>query len=304
MRDYLSPASDSRRWRDFAFRTGDVVISTPPKCGTTWTQMLVALLVFEGPRFPAPLTVVSPWLDNELTPLAVVTDRLARQEHRRFIKTHTPLDGLPWDGTVHYVVVARDPRDAYLSLMDHGDAVDWDGHDAVLVANLGQEELERRSSLSPIPETFAEAIEMPPGSCPTRVHPAHILHHFHDAWTRRSNANVSLLHYAHMQEDTTAVLTRLAGALGFDFPPCRLAELASYAALKAMRTRASELTPEVDHWRDPAKFFGAARMGEWRSRFTKADLMRYQERAEELYPDEAFLAWVHTGSIGGEWRLP
>jgi aryl sulfotransferase len=303
MREYLSPASDSRRWRDFSFRAGDVVISSPPKCGTTWTQMLVALLVFDGPDFPGPLSVVSPWLDNELTSLAVVTGRLAGQQHRRFIKTHVPLDGLPWDDNVHYVVVARDPRDAYLSLMDHGDAVDWAGHDAVLVANLGEEELDRRSNLSPLPETFAEAIEMPRGRCPTRVHPAHILHHFYDAWTRRGNANVSLIHYADMRADATAVLTGLARDLGFDYPRSRLAKLASFADFTAMRTRAPDLTPEVDHWRDPAKFFAAGRLGQWRSSFTEADLGRYQVRAEELYPDEEFLGWVHTGSAGGEWRI-
>jgi hypothetical protein len=179
MRVYLSPASDSRRWHGFGFRDADVVISTPPKCGTTWTQMLVALLVFDGPDLPAPLTVISPWLDNDLKPLATVELLLAQQKHRRFIKTHVPLDGVPWDDRVHYVVVARDPRDAYLSLIDHGDAVDWEHHGAQLVAAIGQAELDRRVAESPpYPETFAEAIDMPQGNCPTRVHPAHILHHF------------------------------------------------------------------------------------------------------------------------------
>ena len=36
---------DSDRWRGFVFRSGDIVISTPPKCGTTWMQMICALLV-------------------------------------------------------------------------------------------------------------------------------------------------------------------------------------------------------------------------------------------------------------------
>ena len=49
---YRSIVSDSGRWDGFAFRPGDVVISTPPKCGTTWTQMLCALLIFDGPDVP------------------------------------------------------------------------------------------------------------------------------------------------------------------------------------------------------------------------------------------------------------
>src|SRR5205085_2028319 len=37
----------------------------------------------------------------------------------RFIKSHTPLDGLPFDERVTYICVSRDPRDVALS---------WDNH--------------------------------------------------------------------------------------------------------------------------------------------------------------------------------
>src|SRR5215207_4353348 len=102
---YRSIIADSSRWDGFAFRAGDVVISTPPKCGTTWTQMLCALLIFDGPAFPAPLGDISPWLDMNIRPLADVTAALAAQTHRRVIKTHTPLDGIPLHADVTYLVV-------------------------------------------------------------------------------------------------------------------------------------------------------------------------------------------------------
>src|SRR3954447_8297135 len=93
VRTYTGPVADSRRWAGFEHRAGDIVISTPSKCGTTWTQMLVALLVFDGPEFPEQLGVVSPWLENDFTPVDEICQRLVAQQHRRFIKTHTPLDG-------------------------------------------------------------------------------------------------------------------------------------------------------------------------------------------------------------------
>src|SRR5215217_8345651 len=116
---YRAIVADSSRWDGFAFRPGDVVISTPPKCGTTWTQMLCALLIFDGPTFPAPLGDISPWLDMSIRPLAEVTAALAAQTHRRFIKTHTPLDGIPLYADATYLVVGRDPRDVAISFEHH-----------------------------------------------------------------------------------------------------------------------------------------------------------------------------------------
>ena len=92
---YRSLIQDNARWDGFEFRPSDIVISTPPKCGTTWTQMLCALLIFDGPEFPAPLSQLSPWLDQTIRPLDEVCAAYDAQQHRRFIKTHTPLDGLP-----------------------------------------------------------------------------------------------------------------------------------------------------------------------------------------------------------------
>src|SRR3954454_22955814 len=116
---YRSVVADSLRWDGFRLRGGDVVTSTPPKCGTTWMQRLVALLVFDGPEMPSPISKLSPWLDMQLAPLDEVTALLEAQRHRRFIKTHTPLDGIPYDPKVRYVCVGRDPRDVAVSVAHH-----------------------------------------------------------------------------------------------------------------------------------------------------------------------------------------
>ncbi|MDQ1696066.1 MAG: hypothetical protein QOJ03_1419, partial [Frankiaceae bacterium] len=91
LKRYRSVVADSIRWEGFTFRPGDIVVSTPPKCGTTWMQRLCALLVFDSVELPAPISILSPWLDMLLAPLDDVLARLDAQQHRRFIKTHTPL---------------------------------------------------------------------------------------------------------------------------------------------------------------------------------------------------------------------
>ena len=44
---YQSPEEDSARWLGFPFRDGDIVICTRSKTGTTWVQMICALLIFQ-----------------------------------------------------------------------------------------------------------------------------------------------------------------------------------------------------------------------------------------------------------------
>ncbi|KAA1421719.1 sulfotransferase domain-containing protein [Nocardioides humilatus] len=297
MRTYQSPAADSRRWEGFEHRDGDIVISTPSKCGTTWTQMLVALLVFDGPDLPDRLGVVSPWLDAEFTPLPVLHERLAAQRHRRFIKTHVPLDGLPLDDRVTYVVVGRDPRDVWLSMQGHRDNTDYDQVLPALAASIGADELQRRAATAPSYDTFGEGVAAPVGTCQTSVHPAFVLHHLNVAWERRDDAGVVLLHYADLQADLVGELARLARALGFDLDDDRIRALAAHAGIDRMRARADDLAPETDHpmWKRGADFFRSGRMGEWATAFSPDDLRAYDARARQLHPDEAFLSWAHGG---------
>ena len=116
---YQSSDEDSARWDGFAFRPGDIVISTRSKSGTTWVQMICALLVFQTPQLPAPLPTLSPWLDWLIVPREQVIADLEAQRHRRFIKTHTPLDGIALDPRATYLVVARHPLDMAISLFHH-----------------------------------------------------------------------------------------------------------------------------------------------------------------------------------------
>jgi aryl sulfotransferase len=45
-RDLRNHHMDSTLWNDFPFRNDDIVIGTYAKAGTTWTQQIVAQLVF------------------------------------------------------------------------------------------------------------------------------------------------------------------------------------------------------------------------------------------------------------------
>ena len=297
---YRSVVADSGRWDGFAFRPGDVVISTPAKSGTTWTQMLCALLIFDGPAFPAPLEEASPWLDMCTRPLAEVTAALAAQTHRRFVKTHTPLDGLPLRADVTYLVVGRDPRDVAVSLEHHAANLDWERFLALRAAAVGNGDLaglpERRAPSADPAERFRAFVAGgAPGGATTL---ASVLHHLDTGWRRRREANVALVHYADLTADLPGELRRLARVLGIPCPPERARALAAEAGLARMRERSADVAPNASQgfWKDARAFFRSGGSGEWRERVSAADLAAYEARVAGLVgPDLA--AWAHGGRL-------
>src|SRR5262245_27011888 len=118
-RTYQTAISDSTRWDHFRLRPGDILVCTPAKCVTTWTQMLCAMLVHQSTEFPLPLTELSRWLERLREPIDDAIAAFDAQPYRRIIKTHTPLDGIPYSPDVSYVFCGRDPRDVFFSLRDH-----------------------------------------------------------------------------------------------------------------------------------------------------------------------------------------
>ena len=299
---YRSIIADSARWDGVAFRPGDVVISTPPKSGTTWTQMLCALLIFDGPDFPAALGEVSPWLDSCIRPLAEVTATYAAQTHRRFMKTHTPLDGLPLHTDVIYLVVGRDPRDAAISMEHHAANMDFAHFLALRAAAVGNGDLaelpERRvPSADPVERFRAFVADETPGGGATLTL-ASVLHHLDTGWRRRREPNVALFHYADFKADLAGELLRLAQVLGIPCSPERARELAAEASLARMRERGPDVAPNASRgiWKDVRGFFRTGGTGEWRERLSAADLAAYDARVAQLVgPDLA--AWAHGGRL-------
>ncbi len=91
---------DSTVWNDFKFRSDDVVVATYGKSGTTWTQQIVAQLIFNGAE-SIDVSAMSPWVDLRIMPKAVI-DGLALQTHRRVLKTHLPVDALVFSPKAKY----------------------------------------------------------------------------------------------------------------------------------------------------------------------------------------------------------
>lgn len=303
---YRTVPSDNARWEGFRFRDGDIVISTPAKCGTTWTQMIVALLIFQTPTFDRPLDLISPWLDMVTRDLAEVTADLEAQSHRRFVKTHTPLDGVPWDERATYITVGRDPRDVAVSMDNHMANLD-------LAVLLGARD--RVVGNDDLPELFPGGPPMPAASAVERFWAwvdapeddargnglAVTLHHLDTFWSRRDAPNVMLLHYDDLQRDLAGQMRALADRLGIEVPAARWPALVEAATFDRMRANADAVVPNASDrlWHDNSRFFNKGASGQWRDLLDADGMRRYAARVTELGFDDGLVAWVHRGPLPG-----
>lgn len=287
MRRYREKDADNARWDGFEFRPGDIVIAAPSKSGTTWTQLLVALLVFDGPDWPTSIGQMSPWMEQKTRSVDEVHLLLDAQSHRRFIKSHTPLDGVPMHDDVRYVCVGRDPRDAAVSMLHHGDNVDRERLTELVGQTIGtptgshEERLDRWIDEGSFPRWSARSL----------------IEHYQTFWDRRSMPNLALFHFSDYVADLVHQVQRLAEHLEIDLAPHRAEELTEEASIEQARRRAPDIVPEahLGVFKDVPAFLRGGRVGDGIDAMTDDQLARYDDVVSGLAPPD-LLEWVHHGS--------
>jgi hypothetical protein len=298
---YRTLISDSSRWDGVELRAGDIIISTPAKCGTTWTQMICALLVFQTDGLPDTLDRLSPWLDMLTRDRDDVVADLDAQTHRRFIKSHTPYDGLPRDDRVTYICVGRDPRDVALSWDNHMANTDLVALLTARDAAVGNEDLaELLPDGPPIPaETeigrFWEWVDAPVGMAGPRGESlANLVHHVSTFWARRDDPNVVLLHYDDLKSDLDGQMRAVSARLGIPVDETRWPALVEAATFDRMRADADRIAPDTTNqiWQDNQRFFNRGTSGQWRNLLDEAGVERYFARVAELASGDV-ASWLH-----------
>ncbi|MGQ0831119.1 MAG: sulfotransferase domain-containing protein [Microthrixaceae bacterium] len=300
MERYRSIVYDSNRWEGFELRPGDIIVSTPPKCGTTWMQMILALLIFGEPPFPRPLSELSPWLDMQNRARKDVVADLEAQAHRRFIKTHTPLDGLPLDSSVTYICVGRDPRDVALSMDNHMDNLNIPSFLAAREAAAAIDGVELEELIPPPPrlddlrDRFWAWVDndTPPNRSGSSL--LRTLRHVETFVRAPAGVDIVLMRYEDLQRDRGGEMRRLAERLDVPVAEHAWSALVAAAGFEQMRSNAATVAPQghESQWKDNERFFNRGTSGQWRALLDDADLDRYRARARAIGPDDV-VDWVH-----------
>jgi aryl sulfotransferase len=289
---------DSRQWDKYQPREGDVVVATAPKCGTTWTQRIVALLIFQSAA-PRPIIETSPWIDCRFQiPIDVAVQILGAQTHRRAVKSHLPFDALPVYDEMKYIHVARDGRDSCMSFHNH-------------FTNFKQKALDDLDGIGLSDETIGRPVPRPPSDPrgfylhwidPRSETGAYVGNDFFDLersyWSERKRPNLLMVHYNDLKADLSGEMKRIAEFLEIDIPPDVWPSLVEAARFESMKKDGRALLPVLDtiFKEGPDTFLNRGTNERWREVLQDDDVELYNRRVEsELSPGLA--SWLTSGRL-------
>ena len=284
---------DSARLNDFPFRPGDILINTWSKAGTTWTQQLVAQLVFQGgPGVYG--QALSPWPEFRLIPKDDAFAMAEGQTHRRFLKSHSCIEAIPFRADMKYIYVGRDVRDVVWSMYHHQCIMTPTALDM----------------LNNAPGRRGSSIENP--GCDIKTYYHHFLDrgfmpgvgedvpfwsHVQGWFDARNVPNVRVIHYNNLKEDFEGVARELADFLEIEVDEKLWPRILDHCSLEHMRELARRFEVlDLVFEGGGAKFINQGTNGRWKDVLSPAEIEKADAvAAKHLSPDCA--DWLRTGQM-------
>lgn len=279
---------DSTIWNDFTFRDDDIIIATYAKSGTTWLQQIVSQLIFNGEE-GLPVADMSPWMDLRVPPKEIKLPEVEKQTHRRFLKTHLPVDALVVSPQAKYIYIARDGRDVVWSLYNHHSSAN---------------------------ETWYQALNETPGRAgPPIGPPADTVREYFNEWLDRDGypfwsfwenvaswwrirelPNVLMVHFARLKSDMPGEIRRIAAFLDIPIDEDRWDAILHHCSFGYMKANAAPSVPLGGaFWEGGAEtFIHKGENGRWRDALSPEECAAYEQRALTELGSEC-ARWLATG---------
>ena len=287
-RELHSHHFDSTIWNDFRFRDDDIIIATYGKAGTSWTQQMIGQMMFGGDPELA-VAEMSPWLDLRVPPKQVKLPEVEAQTHRRFMKTHLPVDALVFSPQAKYIYIGRDGRDVVWSLYNHHANANDLWYDA----------------LNNTPGRVGPPIERPPED---------IRQYWQDWmdrdgfpfwsfwenvrswWAIRDLPNVMMIHFTDLKRDMPGEMRKIAAFLDIEIDETRWDTIVEYCTFDWMKANATKSVPLGGAFWDAGAevFINKGVNGRWKDTLTAEDNARYEAMARSELGD-ACAQWLQTG---------
>ena len=281
---------DSTIWNNFNFRDDDIIISTYAKSGTTWVQQIIAQLLFNGAD-DLKVAEMSPWMDLRIPPKEIKLKVVEQQSHRRFLKTHLPVDALVFSEKAKYIYIGRDGRDVIWSFYNHH-----------LNAN----------------DAWYEALNNTPGRVGLPITPptSSISDYYHEWldkdgyplwsfwenvrtwWAIRNLPNVHFVHFANLKANMPEEIRRIANFIETPIDETMWESILLHCSFDYMKANASMSVPLGGaFWNGGAETFIHKGLNDrWRDVLSPSDVSKYVQTAEvELGKNCAY--WLESGKL-------
>jgi aryl sulfotransferase len=233
---------------------------------------------------------MSPWMDLRIPPKEIKLAAVEAQTHRRFVKTHLPVDALVFSEKAKYLYIARDGRDVAWSFYNHH----VNANDAWYQA------------INDTPGRVGPPIERPSGD---------IVQYFNEWleqdgypiwsfwenirtwWEIRDLPNVQLIHFEALKQNMPGEIRRIAEFLNIEIDESRWDSILRHCSFDYMKANATKSVPLGGiFWDGGAEtFIHKGVNGRWRDVLPDEDKARYEAKSlEELGPECS--RWLASGA--------
>lgn len=290
-RDIHNHHMNSTIWNDFKFRDDDIIIATWAKSGTTWMQQIIGQLIFNGDPSISSASL-SPWLDIRVLDRDEVLGGLEAQTHRRFIKTHLPVDALVFSPRAKYIYLGRDFPDVVWSAFHHLRHCTDEFYEMIndTPGRVGPR-LER-----PGDDVYAYWLELLRNDGQT-LWP--FWENIRSWWKVRNLPNVELVHFNQLKTDMPGEIKNIAEFLDISLGDLNWNDIVEHCTFHWMKQNADLVSPAGGaFWEGGGKtFINKGTNKRWKDVLSDDDIAEYKALAIKELGQEC-TTWLENGELG------
>ena len=264
-----SPFHEPALLAGFKSRKSDVLITTPPKAGTTWMQQILHQMRTKGDDTFSNIFEIVPWLEFPRPDLSV-EEQLAGYEQisePRVFKTHCTYSQTPGVDTARIVLSSRDPRDCCISFYHHLQGL--------------TDEVKAEKKVPPVDDFdafFERWLDF-----------AAWFRNIQSWWPHKDQANVLWLRYEDMKADLPGAIEQLSVFLDWpltDEQKNKVVEHSSFSWMKENAKRFTTMAGRNQPHFKPGAFIRKGVVGDYKTQLTAEQEARILAKAREMLTED------------------
>ena len=265
----LSPMHDPYVLANFQARPTDVLITTPPKAGTTWMQQILHQLRSGGDDSFSSIDEVVPWLEitRKGKSWQDILQHYQTLADPRIFKTHCTAEQTPGIGTASIILTSRDPRDCCVSFYHH-------------IMNMTDDA--RLKSGMPAPDSFEQHVDQ-------WLEFSAWYRNVKSWWPYQDHPKVLWLRYQDMKTDLSGILDQIVEFLQWSITAEQKQKVLEYSSFDWMKAHDEKFSSQGSDGKPvfkPGKFVRKGKVGGYRNLMSEQQEQRIMQKAREMLEPE------------------